>query len=32
LHRVAPVETGVRYSLVSWFKLKPVENYKKTLI
>ena len=32
LHRVAPVETGVRYSLVSWFKLKPIENYKKTLI
>jgi len=31
-HRVSPVTEGVRYSLVSWFTLKPVENYKKTLL
>jgi PKHD-type hydroxylase len=31
-HRVAPVKTGVRYSLVNWFKTNPIENYKKTLI
>jgi Rps23 Pro-64 3,4-dihydroxylase Tpa1-like proline 4-hydroxylase len=32
LHQVTPVENGVRYSLVSWFSLKPEEGYKKTLI
>ncbi len=31
-HRVSPVESGIRYSLVSWFNLKPINNYKKTLI
>lgn len=32
LHRVTPITTGTRYSLVSWFSVKPIENYKKTLI
>jgi|LakMenEpi03Aug12_release.lakeMendotaPanAssembly.Ray.scaffolds.fasta_scaffold107447_5 PKHD-type hydroxylase len=32
VHRVSPIETGIRYSLVTWFKLKPVKDYKKTLI
>lgn len=31
-HRVANVTDGTRYSLVSWFTLKPIENFKKTLI
>jgi PKHD-type hydroxylase len=31
-HRVTPVDSGIRYSLVSWFSLKPINNYKKTLI
>jgi len=31
-HRVTPVESDIRYSLVSWFSLKPINNYKKTLI
>lgn len=31
-HRVTPVTTGTRYSLVNWFSIKPIENYKKTLI
>jgi len=31
-HRVMPVESGVRYSLVNWFKLKPTDDYKKTII
>jgi PKHD-type hydroxylase len=31
-HRVAPIINGNRYSLVSWFKLRPIENFKKTLI
>lgn len=31
-HRVAPIIDGNRYSLVSWFKLRPIENFKKTLI
>jgi PKHD-type hydroxylase len=32
LHRVKPVENGVRYSLVSWLKLKEIKNYKKTIL
>jgi len=32
LHRVKPVENGIRYSLVSWLKLKEIENYKKTIL
>jgi PKHD-type hydroxylase len=31
-HRVKPITTGTRYSLVNWFTLTPVENFKKTLI
>jgi len=31
-HRVTEIEDGNRYSLVSWFNLKPTQNYKKTLI
>lgn len=31
-HRVTEVTNGTRYSLVSWFKMKPIENFKKTLI
>ncbi len=32
LHRVKPVESGKRYSLVSWLKLKKIENSKTELI
>ncbi len=31
-HRVMPVTSGVRYSLVNWISLKEIENFKKTLI
>ena len=31
-HRVKPIITGTRYSLVNWFRLTPIENFKKTLI
>ena len=31
-HRVKPITTGTRYSLVNWFRLTPIENFKKTLI
>ena len=31
-HRVSPIIDGNRYSLVSWFGLRPIENFKKTLI
>ena len=31
-HRVAEVTDGTRYSLVSWFSIKPINNFKKTLI
>lgn len=31
-HRVMPVVSGVRYSLVNWISLKKLENFKKTLI
>ena len=32
IHRVKPVISGTRYSLVNWFRLTPIENFKKTLI
>ena len=32
LHRVIPVKTGVRYSLVNWVSLEKIEGYKKTLL
>ena len=32
LHRVKPIEAGVRYSLVSWFSVKPINNFAKSLI
>jgi PKHD-type hydroxylase len=32
LHRVTTVTDGTRYSLVNWFTLKPVKDFKKTLI
>lgn len=31
-HRVMPVTSGTRYSLVNWVSLKEIENFKKTLI
>jgi PKHD-type hydroxylase len=31
-HRVKPIISGTRYSLVNWFKVTPIENFKKTLI
>jgi predicted 2-oxoglutarate/Fe(II)-dependent dioxygenase YbiX len=31
-HRVVPVTSGVRYSLVNWISLNPIENFKKTII
>jgi len=31
-HRVKPIISGTRYSLVNWFKITPLENFKKTLI
>jgi predicted 2-oxoglutarate/Fe(II)-dependent dioxygenase YbiX len=31
-HRVAPIVDGNRYSLVSWFKLRSIQNFKKTFI
>jgi len=32
LHRVVPVKTGVRYSLVNWISLENDNGYKKTLL
>jgi PKHD-type hydroxylase len=32
IHRVKPIISGTRYSLVNWFRLIPIENFKKTLI
>lgn len=32
LHRVMPVNDGVRYSLVNWVSLEEIKEYKKTLI
>jgi PKHD-type hydroxylase len=31
-HRVKPIISGTRYSLVNWFKITQLENFKKTLI
>ena len=31
-HRVMPVTSGTRYSLVNWVSLKKLENFKKTLL
>ena len=31
-HRVAPVTSGVRYTLVNWVKLVEKKDYKKTLL
>jgi PKHD-type hydroxylase len=31
-HKVTPITFGIRYSLVSWIKLKEIEGYKKTLL
>ena len=32
IHRVKPIISGTRYSLVNWFKITPLKNFKKTLI
>lgn len=31
-HRVVPVKSGIRYTLVNWVKLKQRKDYKKTLL
>jgi PKHD-type hydroxylase len=31
-HKVNPITDGIRYSLVSWIKLKEIVGYKKTLL
>ena len=31
-HRVTPIISGTRYSLVNWFRLTTIENFQKTLI
>ena len=31
-HRVTPVKSGIRYTLVNWVKLIENKNYKKTLV
>lgn len=31
-HRVTPVTSGTRYTLVNWISTKPKQNYKKTLL
>jgi len=31
-HRVVPVKSGIRYTLVNWVKLKEKKHYKKTLL
>jgi PKHD-type hydroxylase len=31
-HRVVPVKSGTRYTLVNWVKLKAKKDYKKTLL
>lgn len=31
-HRVLPIKSGIRYTLVNWVKLKENTNYKKTLL
>jgi predicted 2-oxoglutarate/Fe(II)-dependent dioxygenase YbiX len=32
LHRITTLESGIRYSLVGWFALKSIQNYKKSLM
>lgn len=32
IHRVTTITNGIRYSIVGWFSLKPIENFKKTII
>jgi PKHD-type hydroxylase len=31
-HRVVPVKSGIRYTLVNWVRLKQKKDYKKTLL
>lgn len=31
-HKVNPISEGIRYSLVSWIRLKEISGYKKTLL
>jgi PKHD-type hydroxylase len=31
-HKVVPVKSGIRYTLVNWVRLMDKKNYKKTLI
>ena len=31
-HRVVPIKSGIRYTLVNWVKLKENKDYKKTLL
>jgi Rps23 Pro-64 3,4-dihydroxylase Tpa1-like proline 4-hydroxylase len=31
-HKVNPINTGIRYSLVTWIKLKEIKEFKKTLL
>jgi PKHD-type hydroxylase len=31
-HKVVPVKSGIRYTLVNWVKLKQKKDYKKTLL
>lgn len=31
-HRVTPIESGIRYSLVNWISLNKISTYQKTLI
>ena len=31
-HKVNPITTGIRYSLVTWIKLRPIKTFKKTLL
>lgn len=31
-HKVNPINTGVRYSIVTWIKLRQIKEFKKTLL
>jgi PKHD-type hydroxylase len=31
-HKVNPINTGVRYSIVTWIKLREIKEFKKTLL
>ncbi|MEY4572091.1 MAG: hypothetical protein RLZ10_1317, partial [Bacteroidota bacterium] len=31
-HKVVPVKSGIRYTLVNWVRLKQIKDYKKTLL